>query len=297
MRSSIILIIFFFIVSCSDNKHVSIVSFRAGPDTINSNKEIWTKNFPLIESFLKTESFDIIGTQGVTYKQASDLKNILTDYAYVGIRNDNTKEFGEYCPIFYNKEKFALLTKSQFALTESSYTSESDTFNEPVIKTVTWIKLKSNRTGHIFYVFNTSFCLMDELERERSAIITLKKINEISGDAPVILIGDFCVGKQSRVYNTLTLNWNRFYSLIDAENVAKKVFCNNIAVSNSVKDSLLTNINSFIFVNSCFSISKYKIYGNNKEDVCISGSYPVSVSFSFLFEPQPRPGKSFDVPW
>jgi endonuclease/exonuclease/phosphatase family metal-dependent hydrolase len=135
----------------------------------NDGKNIWSARVPVIQTFLNEASFDIIGMQEVTHQQLLDLKKMLPDYDYAGTGREDGREKGEYCPIFYKKSKYTLMAKSQFWLSETPEIPGSMSWEGTYPRIVTWVKLVSNKTGHIFFVFNTHFCHMSELARENSA--------------------------------------------------------------------------------------------------------------------------------
>ena len=61
---------------------------------------------------------DLLGMQEVCHNQMEDLKQGLPQYTALGVGRDDGKEAGEYCPIFFNPNRFTLLKSGNFALSE-----------------------------------------------------------------------------------------------------------------------------------------------------------------------------------
>ncbi len=291
----IFLLLAFF--SCSNEKQVNVATFNIGNHLLPGEPNSWQTRFPLVKSFLIKQNFDVIGMQEVTNVKLQDLQKILPHYDYVGTGRDNGKDAGEYCPIFFKKNKYTLLAKSQFWLSETPDVPGSIDWSGSFPRMVTWIKLKSNSTGHIFFVFNTHFCEKSEDARKKSAVLLLKKIFEIAENAPVILTGDFSTTSDNGSYQILITNWNRFLSMINSEDIAKRYINKDSSTYNGFTDNLTGTKTDFIFVNGYMTVKNYEIHVVKEGNIFISDHYPVSVKLSFLFERRPRPGDITKLPW
>jgi endonuclease/exonuclease/phosphatase family metal-dependent hydrolase len=297
MRRIITYIAWLLLFSCSPEKQVEVVTLNIRNQNLDDGANSWQARLPLVQDFFEDENFDIIGLQEVTAQQLFDLKNLLTDYDYVGNGRGNGNDEGEYCPVFYKKASYSLMAKSQFWLSDTPEIPGSISWGGTFPRLVTWVKLKSNSSGHIFYVFNTHFCHMSAMAREKSAALLLQKILEIAGEAPVILTGDFNMGQEAREYELLTSNWDRFYSLMDAETIARKHINKDTPTFNGYSKSPSSAKIDYILVNSYFSVSKYEVHLVKDNGVFISDHNPVSAKMTFLFERKPRPGHVYDAPW
>lgn len=297
MPKIIFAILFIFLFSCSNDKQVRIATFNIRYDNSGDGINSWESRMPLIQLFFQKEKLDIIGMQEVTRKQLVDLQNLLPDYNYVEQGREAGKEYGEYCPIFYKKSKFSILAKSHFWLSDTPDIPGSIHWIGTIPRIVTWAKMKNNHSGHIFFVFNTHFCNVSETAREKSAILLLQKINEIAGYAPVLLTGDFNSENDSKTYQILTSNWDRFISMMDSESMAKKFVNRDSTTFNGFGSISVPKKIDYIFVNSYFSVSNYKVHVVKENGVYISDHYPVSITANFLFERQARLGPATESPW
>ncbi len=56
---------------------------------------------------------------------------------------------------------------------------------------VTWARFRDRKTKKVFYAFNTHFDHIGKKARRESAELLLKKVNELAGNTPSIITGDF----------------------------------------------------------------------------------------------------------
>ena len=105
--------------------------------------------------------------------------------------------------VFYRKDRFEVLQQSTFWLSE---TPEKPGLGWDAVcnRVVTWGKFKDKRTKKTFYLFNTHFDHIGVVARKESAKLLLHRIDEIAGDAPIVVTGDFNAGPDSEPYQLLT---------------------------------------------------------------------------------------------
>lgn len=86
-------------------------------DSIRGNG--WGQRCPVIAQLIQYHDFDIVGTQECFIHQLNDLKKELPGYDYIGVGRDDGKEKGEYAAIFYRTDKFDVIEKGNFWLSET----------------------------------------------------------------------------------------------------------------------------------------------------------------------------------
>lgn len=69
---------------------------------------------------IQYHSFDIFGTQEGYIRQLEDMKAALPGYEYIGVGRNDGKEAGEHSAIFYRTDKFDLIKKGDFWLSENT---------------------------------------------------------------------------------------------------------------------------------------------------------------------------------
>lgn len=297
MRVQLFILLFFgFISSCRQSDSLTVCSFYTGNDFDKMSAELWEERRSNIESLVDTYQFDIVAMQEVNFDRFYSLKETLTDFNHVIGDAEGRSDIEELAPIFYNADKFLLLSKSQFWLSETPDMPGSKSWGAIYPRITTWVKLQNKISGHIFFVFNTHFCHLNEDAQMKSSVLLLKKINEIAGDAPVIVTGNFNAHLNSPVELLLTSNWDRFHSL---QNSARLVKQKKQAARNhrQSKRFVPNRHTDHILVNSYFNVKAFKAIHSKDIEALYTGHRPVFVEVKYLFERLPRNGDLQPSPW
>ena len=293
---AVISVVLLFLVSCDfGNKKITVVSFNISYSDNSDSVSSWEQRKPLIKSFLKNGEFDIISFQEVMNTQLRFLADILDDYSVVSAgRNDGINN-GEHCPIFFKTSKFDLLAKSYFWLSGSPEEPGSIDWGDNLPRIVTWAKLRNERTGHIFFVFNTRLG-HNEYAQDRSILLLLSKIKSIADNVPVIITGDFNMTPGSQPYKLITGNWHQYYSFSDACQISTFPVTGNPDTYNQFKVKKGISRLDYIFVNGYLDVLNYKTFQISKGDVFISDHYPVMAELKFNIDRLERNGENRPLP-
>ncbi|MBQ7181591.1 MAG: endonuclease/exonuclease/phosphatase family protein [Bacteroidaceae bacterium] len=152
------------------------------------------------------QHIDVVGMQEVTHQQLLDVQERLPQYDYVGVGRSDGKEKGEYTPVFYRKDKYVALDKGNFWLSETPDVAGSKGWDAALERVASWVKLKDRQTGKIFMAVNTHFDHVGHQARRESAKLIMSKIQEIVGDSPAVVTGDFNVTDRDEAYKTMVTN-------------------------------------------------------------------------------------------
>ncbi|MBN2166646.1 MAG: hypothetical protein JW717_10245 [Marinilabiliaceae bacterium] len=276
----ILLSIIFFVGCLNTENDVSVMSFyikkRDNLEGINS----WENRKPILNTLLKQKKPDIIGFQDIDKNQLVALSYDLHDYKYIGDANNSDFNPTIFNPVFFVKEKFDLISWSQFWLSENPDILGSKGWGSDISSAVTWVQLKNKETGHIFYVFNTLFSSDAQKARNESAKLLVKKINTIVGEAPVIITCSLSDTPESKPYRIITSGYKNYVSLWDSEKIAIIKNERMIVTYNGYNDE--TNlVEDYIFVNGYLNVEKYNNYKIKRKDIFISNHYPVMAYLTF----------------
>lgn len=182
---------------------LTVMSFNIRLDTPADGDNAWPYRKEMVASMIRFHRADVAGLQEVLHHQVTQLDSLLHDYAWIGSGRDDGAKEGEYSPIFYNKEKLECLLNGQFWLSEHPNTPGIG-WDAACPRIVTWGKFRNRHNGKTCYHFNTHFDHVGQTARSESARLIKRKIQEIAGDAPVILTGDFNFLPSSEPYRILT---------------------------------------------------------------------------------------------
>jgi len=224
MKKLLLLIILALSVACSkENKSINVMSFNIRYNNPADGENAWPNRKDIAASMIRFHGADIAGLQEALKGQIDDLTELLPEYAWYGVGRDDGVEAGEFMVILYRKNRFELLEKSTFWLSQTP-DSVSMGWDAACYRTVTWCKFKDITTGKIFFHFNTHFDHRGIQARIESARLLLKKVEEIAGGYPVVITGDFNSVNTSEPYLILTgaENGNENEIFIDARLISKQ---------------------------------------------------------------------------
>jgi len=116
-------------------------------------------------------------------------------------------------PIFYKKDKFSIVEKGIFWLSETPEKIGSKGWDVKYPRIVVWARFKEKLSGKEFYFFNTH--LGGDIARYESAKLLRNKIDDMADGLPVMVTGDFNSVPDSPPYETM-INGNYKIALEDA---------------------------------------------------------------------------------
>ena len=170
----------------------------------NDGINAWPHRRDWVAEIILSHKIDIAGFQEVLAGQLDDLKSRLPEMDVYGVGREDGQKAGEFSPIFYRRSRFELLNKSTFWLSPTPEKIASKGWDAALPRIASWVKLKDQTTGSVFYVINTHFDHRGEKARLESASLLVKSLRGQFADHPVILTGDFNATAESAPYRTLT---------------------------------------------------------------------------------------------
>lgn len=252
----------------------------------------WDVRLSKIASLIHYEGWDVIGIQEALHHQYQDLQKELDDYGSVGVGRDDGKKKGEYAPIFYKKSRILCHKQGTFWLSETPEVIGSKGWDAALPRICTWAFLEDKTTNQRFWMFNLHMDHIGIQARTESARLVLRKIEEMCGNDPYILTGDFNVNQHSNEYSELVKSGK----LRDAYDVAKYRMAENGTYNSFSANRFTQNRIDHVFVSPQFHVQNFGIltYGywlpdptdsKAKDTSCemrvLSDHYPVSVKMEF----------------
>ena len=122
-----------------------------GNDSLHGNG--WGQRYPVIAKMVQYHDFDIFGTQECFLHQLKDMKEALSGYDYIGVGRDDGKTQGEHSAIFYRTDKFDIIEKGDFWLSETPDVP-SKGWDAVLPRICSWGHFKCKDTGFEFLFFN-----------------------------------------------------------------------------------------------------------------------------------------------
>ncbi len=166
----------------------------------------WNIRRDRVAGYIKANHIDVIGMQEVLHPQLEDLLERLPEYDYVGVGRTDGATKGEYSPIFFLKDKYEVLEKGNFWLSETPDVAGSKGWDAALERIASYAKLRDKATGKIFMAVNTHFDHVGVTARKESAKLIMQKIQQIVGNRPAVVTGDFNITEDDEAYTTMVTN-------------------------------------------------------------------------------------------
>ena len=231
---------------------------------------LWVDRAPIVSNLIRFHEFDILGIQEGLINQLNNISDALPEYARYGKGRDDGKEAGEHSAIYYKKDRFTLLKSGDFWLSENPDHPGKGWDATCCNRICSWVYLQDKVTKKRFYTFNVHFDHQGVVARKESSKLILAKIQEIAGQSPVLLTGDFNGGRESEWYQTLATS----PLLTDAYTQVKFPYANNSSM-NGFRTPRSNTVIDHIFVTKQFATSKWGILTDTYFGKYPSDHFPV----------------------
>ena len=199
----ILLLVFFSEISFAQiDKPVRVMSYNVRYKNTIDSINGWEFRKDNVAALIKYHKADVVGLQESNNEQTQDLEERLQGYGWYGVPRMSGPN-GELTPIFYRKDRFALLDSGTFWYSETPDVPESKSWDAMYPRIASWVKLRDLVSGREFFFFNTHFDHRGEAARQKSGEIIRQKIMDISGSQPAILTGDFNTMEGSEAYENI----------------------------------------------------------------------------------------------
>jgi endonuclease/exonuclease/phosphatase family metal-dependent hydrolase len=261
-----------FILSGEAQKPMNIITYNIRYNTPSDKENSWPNRRAEVMKLLKLHKSDIFSVQEALYDQIMDLKDGMPDFDYVGVGRDDGNINGEFSAIYYNSNRYALIENGTFWLSETPQIP-SKSWDAALNRICTWARLKEKETRKTFYIFNTHFDHIGVKARKESALLILKKIDDISGRKdPVILTGDFNLKPEEKPLVLIR------QKLKDSRQITSTIPQGPVGTFNDFDfASKLENRIDYIFVNKMVDVRKYTVLTDSRDNHYPSDHLPVLV--------------------
>lgn len=173
--------------ACGSATSLSVMTFNMRYDNPEDGQNNWRFRRERIAGVIKAQEVDVLGTQELLSNQFNDLSGLLTGYQGVGVGRLDGAESGEYCAVFFRKDRFTLLDSGTFWLSETPEVVGSLGWDGACERIATWVVLR-DRDGRELFFIDTH---VGQVARDEGVSLLMKRIETLSGGRPVILTGDF----------------------------------------------------------------------------------------------------------
>jgi endonuclease/exonuclease/phosphatase family metal-dependent hydrolase len=254
-------------------QQLRIATFNLRFDNPRDTGNLWVDRAPVVANLIRYHDFDVFGTQEAFKSQLSDIQKTLPQYAYSGAGRDDGKEKGEHSAIFYKAEKFTLLKKGDFWLSETPEKPSMGWDGKCCHRICSWVYLQDKKTKKKFYLFNAHFDHEGVKARNESSKLVLQKIKEIARNEPVVFTGDLNGDHNSDWYKAIATS----ASLKDTYSQVKYPYANNTSFNAFGKQLAGNAIIDHVFTTHHFKVNRWGLLTDSYHGKYPSDHFPVLV--------------------
>lgn len=249
---------------------IRVATFNLRYDNKNDSGNLWVDRQPVVSALIRFHDFDIFGTQEGLRNQIDAISVSLPEYAWYGLGRDDGQSKGEHSAVFYKKDRFKLLKKGDFWLSE---TPEKPGFgwDARINRICSWVQLQDLKSKKKFYFFNVHYDHQGVKARQESSKLILEKIKAIAGKEPAILTGDFNGDQQSEWYLALANS----QILKDTYREVKQPYAVNGTFNGFGKTLQRSAIIDHIFITQPFKAKKWGVLSDSYRGKFPSDHFPV----------------------
>ena len=252
---------------------LTVMSFNIRYDNPGDGENAWPARKERVAATVRFHEAAVAGLQEVLHRQLTDLEARLPEYGRLGVGRDDGKQAGEYAPVFYLKDRFRVLDKGQFWLSQTPTVPGSMGWDSACPRLVTWAQFQDRRTHDTFYFLNTHFDHVGEEARIQSAKLLLKFINGKTGDEPLLLCGDFNCSRSDSAYTVLT---SAERGLAEASTICSMPLYGSTFTFNGFDPEIVPGHQiDFIFVRNVAEVNRYGVISDRWDGKFVSDHHAV----------------------
>lgn len=226
----------------------------------------WTKRKRMVRDTIKKYSPDTFGLQEAHYRWMRYLyRGLKNTYDYVGVGRDDGKRKGEFSPVFYKKDKYEVVEKGNFWLSETPE-KPGKGWDAACIRICSYAVLRDKATGEKIAHFNTHLDHIGDVARSEGAKLIAERADVFKG-VPTIVTGDFNVNPESGAYKTIIAQ-----GFTDARTLDENA--NDVKTYNGFDENTPEMID-FVFIKNGFKVKLCNTITDKVGDRFISDHYPV----------------------
>jgi len=232
---------------------------------LDLDQRSWFYRADLIMDGIENQAPGIIGFQEATVWQYDYLVRSMPDYDSVITYRDESV-IAEGCPIFYHTERFSLVDKGSFWLSETPEVMSKD-WGSACYRICSYVILTDKSSGEDFVVFNTHLDHVSDEARIKGIQVVLDKIAAFGG-LPAVIMGDLNAQEGSQTYISATQNFR------DARYAAADTMDGGTYQNWGEKENP-SRIDYFMVSFEGFEILRYVVISDTYNDVYASDHFPI----------------------
>jgi endonuclease/exonuclease/phosphatase family metal-dependent hydrolase len=180
-----------------------VMTFNIRYDNPGDGENAWPHRKDEVARLIERHA-DIAGLQEALPGQIEDLEKSLPQFDWYGVGRDDGDRQGEFCPVFYRRDRFELLERKSWWLSETPDVPGSKSWDAAITRLVTQVRLRDRQRGGEINILNTHFDHIGAAAREASARLIRQGVAGLDADTPLVVMGDLNCTPDQTPYQILT---------------------------------------------------------------------------------------------
>lgn len=239
------------------------------------DKNFWLGRIPLVVRTIRKADPDTFGVQEAHIGWMNALTGAFPDYGYVGVGRDDGKKKGEFSAVFYKKDKFEVLDKGSFWLSETPE-KPGKGWDAACIRICSWAKLKEIETGKEFVHLNTHLDHIGPVAMQKGAELVASRGTEIAGGNPAFFTGDFNVTPDSKPCKAVLA-----CGFSDCRDIAEITDKGRTFHGFNEKDPEAGSVIDYVFCKGSVRVKSFEVIRKHIDRQVPSDHYPVVAEVEF----------------
>ncbi|WP_067151567.1 endonuclease/exonuclease/phosphatase family protein [Pseudotamlana agarivorans] len=271
---------------------LNVMTYNVLNDKGQTGSRQWSTRRVSLVNLINRHNPDFIGVQEAFLHQTKFIKD-QTSLSYFGYGTESGKSESNspapdeiLNPIFYNSDRFVLLEKGVFWLSNEPDTPNvgfGEGTSDTHFRNCVWGKFKENvENSKFIYIFNNHFSLNDDIRKQQATLLMNKVEDIIKEGSSVIVLGDFNSDpNRDTSYNILT-NKIMPTHFIDSKNVSQTSPSGPSYTKTGMEVGPLTSGEKIdhVFTRNVTSCSAYKVITDYEGNYYPSDHFPVLTTLS-----------------
>lgn len=266
------------ISSSAFSQPIIVGTYNLRYDNPADSGNLWKDRMPVVASLIQFNKFDILGTQEGLENQLADLSAALPEYERYGVGRDDGKQAGEHSAIFFRRDRFELVDKGDFWLSETPEKPSKGWDAKCCNRICSWVKLKDKTAGQTLWVFNAHYDHQGSLARQESSRLLMAKTKKIAGAGHVIITGDFNDTRSSNCYMQIVQSSRIGDTYLRTTNRHE----NNPSFNGFGSRVSGKEVIDHIFVSPGFLVNRWGIIGDTYHGKYPSDHFPVLTELEYM---------------
>tara|TARA_B110000003_G_scaffold91904_1_gene94058 strand:- start:121 stop:990 length:870 start_codon:yes stop_codon:yes gene_type:complete len=261
----------------SIKNELRVMSFNIRLGVAKDGPNRWELRKDLVVRTIQEFKPDLLGLQEVFPMQEEYLLDNFPEYFYYGRCRLVDPDDGEACSVMFRKDRFDVVEKSTFWLSETQNEPGSKSWDSSLPRIANLVRLTDKQAvGKKIIFINTHFDHRGKKAREEAAKIIKNRVSILEKGVGVVITGDFNSGEGSRPYQFLVGG-----DLIDTFRSAHPTRTEEESTFTAWKGRLIGNRIDWVLCSPNFRVLSAEIDRTNENGRYPSDHYPVTATLNY----------------